>query len=367
MKILIKHCGGIGDFVFLVPPIIEILKNRYPNCHITVVTAWGMSWKNSFTFAKKIPFIKRNKCRFFGNRNQGGYCISLIAQNPYVNEIVHWHNTQLSLDKKVCIEDNVSYVTWNSEYFKKIKQSGEYDKIYEIDKIGLDRRGNPIKKVLKTLGEEESDFSHYRIYTSVIDQRKISDIIKDYPHPRILICEGIEKKATRSWTKEKVDMLIKLIKNEFKVDPIWFGSKEIPEYFYQPLSLREQVEFARQCDIAIGIISAPLHLAASAGLQTITLFGNFSLERAEIAYHLNKYVKNENEKHITIYANDCKENPCYIKPAYPCRKIVDLKNQSWKSWSEPGRQETKSCIARISVEEVFETLKKALKIRGLVQ
>lgn len=145
-KFLVKHVGNMGDHLFFVSPVVKTLKDLYPNSFITLVTAWGY----------------KDKKGKWGKRNQDGFCIALMQFNPYIDEIVHWHDKNISLKKEICEENNVRYATWNPQYYEKMKKN--YDQVFEID-FGMAYTDNPLKKIYQYMGIK-SDYTNYEVFTT---------------------------------------------------------------------------------------------------------------------------------------------------------------------------------------------------------
>lgn len=348
-KILIRHIGNMGDHLFLVGAALEILKRRFPNSEITLVTAWG---------------FKDKKGRW-GERNQDGFCIALMQNNPHINHIVHWHDKKLSLEGDLCHESGKSYPTWNKKYYEKAKS--EFDMIAELD-FGLGHFDNPIEKVCENLGLPYSDLDgNYPFYGSTEDWLIGKSVAEQFTGPKIVFLESINGTTMRGWDPEKTTQLETKIKNELNITPIWFGAKYPKQYNGRNLSLRENIAFAGSCDIGIGVMSGPLHFAAAAGLQTICLYGGQPHRRAAPGFFLNPHIKDPKKFHITIDGPTCNE-PCFLKREKPCKNIFEnnIKSMGFKNWQEPGRQNDKSCVATISVDTVFAALVSALRNRGLL-
>ena len=155
-KFLIRHVGNMGDMVFMIPPVLETLKKRHPDCHITFVTAWGYKKR-----LRKPPlFLKKD---YWGERNQSGFCIALMMTNPHINQMVHFHSTELSFDGKICVEEGRAFPTWSSKYYEQQKKSGDYDEVFELD-FGLKTADDPMKRVYEVCGVPEETYSNYQLY-----------------------------------------------------------------------------------------------------------------------------------------------------------------------------------------------------------
>lgn len=337
---LIRHVGNMGDMVFFVPPILEALKKKHPDSKITFVTAWGF----------------KDKYGKWGKRNQGGFCISLMMTNPHIDHLVHFHESKLSLEKTICIEEGTAFPTWNRAYYEEQKKNGDWDGVFELD-IGIIQDENPMKHLYQDIGMPEDYFTNYKLYFTDRDQEVAKSVMEHFPSPRIILLEGLDGRTTRGWDPAKVAMLERAIQSTYNVAPIWFGAKYIHEYQGRLLTLRENIATLFYCDAAIGLLSGPLHFAAAVGLPTITLFCDQPLHRAAPAYFLNEYIRDEKKLHRTLVGPN---GPTFGFLKEGSTKI-GLTPQQWQhqgyvDWNNPGKQATKSCLSVIAVDEVMAVL-----------
>lgn len=342
-RFLVKHAGNMGDLVFFVSPILETLKKNHSGCHITFVTAWGFKQKEKW-----------------GKRNQGGFCISLMMTNPHVDQLVHFHETKMDLGRSTCIEEGISFPTWSRAYYEEEKASGGYDGVFELD-IGIRQDENPIAHLYRVAEMPEETYSNYKLYFTLQDMQVARYVMENFPHPRIVLLEGIEGTTTRGWDPGKIPVLEKAIEQTYGAPTLWFGSKHIREYLGRPITLRENIATLSLCDVAIGLLSGPLHFAAATGLPTISLFCDQPLHRAAPAYFLNTYIRDDKKKHRTLLGPT---GPTYGFLKEGSTKInlteQEWKNQRYINWSNPGKQATKSCLSVITVDEIMAVLKDVL-------
>jgi ADP-heptose:LPS heptosyltransferase len=339
-RFLVKHVGNMGDLVFLIPPVLATLKKRYPDCHITLVTAWGF----------------KDRQGRWGKRNQSGFCIALMMADPHVDQLVHWHDTKLSLVGDICCEEGRCFPTWNSAYFEQMKRSGAYDAVYELD-FGLTVDDNPIQRMYEALDLPDETFSQYQLFFTDQDHATAEAVMQAYPRPRIVLLEALEGETTRGWDPDKIPALEAAITQRYGVAPLWFGSRHIPYWQGRPLTLRENIAWLTHCDAGIGVLSAPLHFAVAVGLPTLTLWGDQPLHRGAPAVFLNQYITQAKRKHRTLLGPSGpvfhmlkKETVSEIlTPAEQAR-------QHYRTWTQPGRQATKAVLAPLTVDEVMTVL-----------
>jgi hypothetical protein len=339
-RILVRHVGNMGDLVFFVPPILETLKKKFPDSHITLVTAWGL----------------KDKKGKWGLRNQGGFCISLMMTNPHVDQLVHFHSSKTSLDGSICIEEDHSFPTWSADYYAQQKTSGEYDEVFELD-IGILQDENPLEHLYEHIGMSGETYTNYKLYFTDSDRKVAESVMSKFPHPRIVLLESIEGRTTRGWDPGKLPALEKAIEKKYGCPPIWFGGKFLHEYEGRPITLRENIATLLLCDAGIGVLSGPMHFAAAVGLPTITLMCDQPTHRAAPAHFLNPYIQDEQKKHRTLLGPT---GPVlgFLKEGSTQINLTpeEWRTQGYTDWSAPGRQSTKSCVAVIAVDEVMAVL-----------
>lgn len=341
---LLRHLGNMGDLVFFVPPVLAGLKKQHPGCHITFVTAWG---------------FKDRRGRW-GQRNSGGHAIHLLMTNPHIDELIHWHDTKSSLTGHICREDGRSFPTWSARDWQRHKSPGRYTAVYELD-FGLIVTDNPVLRMFQTVGLPTATDQSYQLYFKTEDLGSAHAVISRAPRPRIVLLEGLAGESTRGWDPGKVPALIEAIRAQYNVAPIWFGSEYVPEYQGRPLTLRANIATLTYCDVAIGVLSGPLHFAAAAGLPTITLFGDQPLHRAAPAYFLNHTISDPRRRHRTLLAPSGKQQS-FLKSTTPDSSLTpaELERQHYRDWIKPGRQSTKSSLAAITVDEIMLLLQDML-------
>lgn len=339
-KFLIKHVGNMGDMVFFIPPILEAIKTKNPDCEITFVTAWGF----------------KDKYNRWGKRNQGGFCISLMMTNPHIDHLVHYHDAKTSLEATLCIEEGIGFPTWSREYYEQQKLNDSWDGIFELD-VGILQDENPLEHLYRDIGMPEAYFTNYKIYLTDSDRTVAQSVMQSYQFPRIVLLEGLDGQTTRGWDPVKVAQLEREIHLRYNVSPMWFGAKYMHDYRGRPLTLRENIATLTFCDTAIGVLSGPLHFAAAVGLPTITLYCDQPICRAAPAYYLNEYIQEETKKHRTLLG-PTGEKLGFLKEG---STQINLTSRQWNqqgyvNWSKPGLQATKSCLSVITVNEVMAVL-----------
>jgi hypothetical protein len=337
----------MGDHLFLVGPLLEVLARRYPDTEITLVAAWG---------------YKDARGRW-GERNQDGNCAALMKENPHIDHRIHWHDTERSLNG-ICVEEDVRFPTWDPDWYE--RQKREFDLVVELD-FGLSVFDNPLERVYERAGLAGETYGHYPFYGSPSDWRVGRAIAEQFPKPRVVFLEGFNGESMRGWDSAKVRELEEHLEKNLGIQPIWFGTHYPKTYQGRPLTLRENIAFAGSCDLAVGVMGGPMHFAAAAGVPTICLYGGQPLHRAAPSYFLNPHIADATKHHITIEGPTCDE-PCFLKRDRPCKNLSQeaARTSGFRDWQRPGRQSDKSCVATIPVNTVVATIASALQTRGLL-
>ncbi|MEX1112085.1 MAG: glycosyltransferase family 9 protein [Candidatus Andersenbacteria bacterium] len=353
-KFLVRHIGNMGDMVFFIPPVLETLKKKHPDCHVTLVTAWGYK-------VNKRKFPSFTKQAYWGERNQSGFSIALMMHDPHIDQLIHWHDTSLSIEGTICVEEGKSFPTWSRKYYEEQKESGEYDGVYELD-IGIGHHDNPMDRMYEVVDMSGETYSNYKLYLTDEDKAVAEAVIEQYERPRVVLLEGLEGTTTRGWDPGKIQALEAAIEKKYGAPPIWFGGKYTPVYNGRALTLRENIATLMFCDVAIGVLSGPLHFAAAVGCPTITLYGDMYLHRTAPAYFLNEYISDSKKYHRTIVGPTnwnklkmLKDDTTFINLTPAEQKV-----QGYKGWQNPGKQSTKSCLSVITADEVMAVLNEAM-------
>ncbi|MDP3685850.1 MAG: glycosyltransferase family 9 protein [bacterium] len=345
-RILLKHVGNLGDHLFLAGALLEGVADVWPQAEVTLVTAWG---------------YKDRRGRW-GKRNQTGYCIALMKENPHIDHLVHWSDDVCSLDGRVCVEEGVHFPTWDRAHFDHVKT--DYDIATELE-FGLQAEENPLERIGAAAGLPHVSLGPYPFYGSRRDWDVGALVAERFPRPRVVLLEGLNGMTMRGWDPEKAVALTKRFE-DCGVTPIWWGASFTPLFRGRPVTLRENIAFLGQCDLAIGVIGAPMHFAAAAGVQTICLYGAQSMARTAPEFFFSSPTRESRQRHITIFGPTCDE-PCLLKRDLPCKNLSDEARVTtgFRHWRAPGRQHDKSCVATIDADIVFATAMDALERRGL--
>ncbi|TSC72500.1 MAG: hypothetical protein G01um101438_584 [Parcubacteria group bacterium Gr01-1014_38] len=345
-RILLKHVGNLGDHLFLVGALLEGVARVWPHATVTLVTAWGY----------------KDRQGRWGKRNQDGYGIALMKENPHVDHLVHWSDALCSPEGRICVEEGKRFPTWNRAYFEHVKPT--YDIVAELE-FGLQIEENPLERIAAAAGLPYVSIGPYPFYGSPQDGDVGRQVADRFPRPRVVFLEGLNSTTMRGWDPRKVTALAQRFR-DVGVTPLWWGASFTPLFRGRKLTLRENIALLGQCDLAIGVLGAPMHFAAAAGVQTLCLYGAQFYARAAPGFFFNQTIPDSRRHHSTVFGPTCDE-PCALKRVLPCKNLTGEARitTGFRSWQAPGRQHDKSCIATIAAETVFATAAEALERRGL--
>lgn len=346
-RVLLKHVGNLGDHLFLVGALLEGLARVWPEAEISLVAAWG---------------YKDHHGRW-GKRDQDGYAIALMKENPHVDHLIHWSDLSRSLDAKICVEEGRAFPTWDRAHFDAVAR--DYDVVAELE-FGLEIEENPLERIAAAAGLPRLAIGPYPLYATADDQAVGRAIADRFPRPRVVFLEGVDGTSMRGWDPAKAQILEERLMQTIAVRPIWWGAQFPSLYRGRKLTLRENISFLGNCDLAIGVMGAPMHFAASAGVQTLCLYGAQPYRRAAPGFFFNPTIPDQVRQHVTIFGPTCDE-PCFLKRAVPCKNLrgEDRITTGFQRWQQPGRQADKSCVSAIPVQTVFAATQNILERRNL--
>ncbi|TSC63494.1 MAG: hypothetical protein G01um1014106_482, partial [Parcubacteria group bacterium Gr01-1014_106] len=299
-RVLLKHVGNMGDHLFLVGALLEGIARTWPDAEVTLVTAWGY----------------KDQHGRWGKRNQDGYCIALMKENPHVDQLVHWSDHDCALDGSICVEDGKVFPTWNRAHFHRV--APDYDVVAELE-FGLVTEENPLERIAAAVGLSHLQIGPYPFYGSPRDFEIGEEIASHFPRPRVVFLEGLNSTTMRGWDPGKVPVLTRRFVDA-GITPIWWGAAHAPMVHGRRAQLRENIAFLKHCDIAIGVLGAPMHFATAVGTQTICLYGAQSYARAAPGFFVNPSIADRTRHHLTIFGPTCDE-PCLLKRELPCKNL----------------------------------------------
>jgi len=346
-RVLLKHVGNLGDHLFLVGALLEGISVAWPQAAVTLVTAWGY----------------KDQSGRWGKRNQDGYCIALMKENPHVTHLVHWSDRDRSLAGRICREEGRRFPTWDRAHFDRVRDF--YDVATELE-FGLQIEENPLARVAAAVGLPNLTLGPYPFYATAADWDVGRSVTASLPRPRVALLDGLAGTSMRGWDPAKVPELAARFR-AIGIEPQWWGARHPSLFRGRPLTLRENIAVLASYDLAIGVMGAPLHFAAAAGVPTVALYGAQPYQRAAPGFSFNPSIPDAARQHLTVFGPTCDE-PCFLKRDIPCKNLRgDARTSTgFESWQQPGRQADKSCVAVIPVDTVFATARDALERRGLL-
>lgn len=336
MKYLIDLHHGFGDLVHMIPAI-RMIQNNDKEAEISIIVSTQanidifrtQNLANEFWILNVKELLKKRISNGFKTYDYG--IIAPCIMNQTKSELL----LRFFSCKKILKEDK--------DVRNEIKHRVDKN-IAVIEKLGY-KRGNPYPQMV--IPEKEKKFA-------------IDELSKNRPEWRIGICIGgnyetLKKGRKRikidikRWPVEYYHKLIRLLKINYpNIDILLIGGKKDSEEFWSynkndrikvndvrdymgKTTMLQSGALLEQCDLAFGNDTGMIHLAASLGKTTMTIFCS------------------TNPKKIGAYAN----NAIYIEEYLPC-KYCYLSEKTFECVK-------RECITQISPEKAFEKINTFIK------
>lgn len=334
-KILVIKVGALGD-VILAGPSLRMIRKKFPEAHVSLLVDPRFS--------------------------------PVISDCPYLNEIIPFDRGKAQ-----------SWV-WLVRFAKRLRREG-FDLSVDFQNTkrthfltflaGIPERygyrrgifGTLLNRADLTFAQADSPVRHQFRILSRLGINQLDERLELWPDPeseeavrelfqasgRVLngrlvgLAIGSSVRwATKRWPIESFRLLAERLIRELDCQVVLIGSPEDQPLAEQlglggdkvvnlvgKTSLRGLVSLVKQCGVLVTGDTAPLHIGGALGVRTIALFGPTDPGR-----HLQP------AKHVTLLVRHLPCQPCYKGTCH--------------------YSETLACLKRISVEEVFEAVKKSL-------
>lgn len=290
--LLIWRHGGIGDLLFMMPPL-RLLKVKYPESKILV----GI----------------------------GGKYIDLYRHIPYVDEI---HQLPFDIETLDLADYHLHF-----ENIIEGNPRAEYTNAYDLflEKFGFDPSEiPPYEKIADVfLNEKEKEWAE--------------KIIKSWGINDEDILVGLQIAASspiRTFPEDKTTQIANVISREPNGKVILFGSgaqKQLAEGIKKSLhaehqdrifmsaeygfSLRQTMAITRHCDLVIAPDSAMIHIAGALRVPVIGLYGPF-LADLRMRYYYDALALNATPACAPCFTHD--HDPCKKGNPSPCFSLIDI-------------------------------------------
>jgi len=289
--LLVWRHGGIGDLLFMMPPL-RILKATYPDCKILV----GVGGKYIDLY-KRIPYVDE------------------IHQLPFDIETLDIADYHLHFEQ--IIEGNPRAETTNA-YDLFLEKFGfkpeEVDAAEKVPDVFLtDQEIKDAQKRMDEFGIKEED-----ILIGI--QIAASSPIRTFPSEKIVkVCHEIIKEE-----KVKIILFGSLAQIEAGMNiklslPVEYQNKILISA-EQRFTLRDSMAVTRHCDLIVAPDSAMIHIAGALRVPVIGLYGPFPAD-LRMRYYYNALALNASPACAPCFIHD--HDPCPKGSPSPCFSVID--------------------------------------------
>lgn len=339
-RILVIKRGALGD-VILVAPSLRMIRRKFPHAHVSVLV----------------------DSRF----------APVISNCPYVDEIIPLDPEKMNswralarLAKRLRRENydiSIDFQNTKRTHFLAFLagipgrygfRRGIFGRLLNHPDLTFSKPETPVRhqfRVLSKLGISSLDET-LELWPDPALENQAREWLKEKgiseEAKRVGLAVGSSARwATKRWPLRNFHALAKRLHTELGCHVILLGSlqdrdllKEIPETDLKgnallsvvgETSLKELIALVKQLDLVVTGDTAPLHIAGALGVRSVALFGPTDPKRHAPEGH---------GIHVLTKRLDCR--PCYRGT---CRNAEKL-----------------ACLNRISVEEVFEAVRKGLSL-----
>ncbi len=267
VRIVIRHDNMLGDVILSQGILPERIKTElYPNAHIVFATT-------------------RSAASRHGSASTG-WCLDLIAENPWI-------------DERVAVEDGGERLRGDLEYF--ISDSGDvYDHVFDHHAM----------KVEAPPGRTDA-----RVYLAEADLAVAQRVLDGARRPLVAVNMNLVGDRFRAWGEEKTAHLCRAIEEQVRGTVVWIGWTDWRGYRRlaegdRPLTVREQAAVLSMCDVHVAAQGAGANLSAAVGRPTLSLTGCHPARREGVAFFNNAYIEDETRRHVELSRYDGRTRVC---------------------------------------------------------
>lgn len=301
-KLLIWRVGGLGDLMFS-QPLVQYLKEKYPNSHITYAT----SPENMSLFNYWADGL-----------------VDRIISIPFRYEELDEHDFHLSFEGSI-------------ERCKEAEKINCYDIFKKVANLEFD-----IKKY------------HPKLFPKIDDVKKFSELV---PKNTILLQVRASSPTRMMKTTNWVLLIKKLLEMGFKVGFIDssdnykmydafnklydFKETDVINFAKYSNNINDGISILSNCKALIGIDSSFTHFAPALGIPTVGVYGPFLGDLRMRYYNNSQWVDSIDFKECGLY-------PCFFHQSEvnKCPYFV--------------KKEPVGCLSSISEDEIIKKLKMVL-------
>lgn len=299
MRILAIRYSGLGDVVMLLQTLKK-LKDKYENCHITLLTDKSNSSLKDISCGlidEIIPFDRRvfKQRKYFALLKESFKLLFKIRQK-----------FDLTIDFQCFGETaTISYLSNAKEKFgapKKEKYNYGYTSI--ITRSDHNHRSQLFSRIAKV--EDKLDFSKLCIQEHSQDFKSKIEKQLDFTKKTIGLNIG-STQENRRWNEKNFAELQKTLKEKYNIlifvgpsEKVYKYAFEKNTFFIEDVNLIELSVAISICDVIITNDTGPAHIAAALDVPTLTLFSTGDDWNVGALIDKKEFIKNEDINKITV-------------------------------------------------------------------
>ncbi|MEC9373246.1 MAG: hypothetical protein VYC34_05350 [Planctomycetota bacterium] len=256
IRILIRHDNHLGDVILSQGILPERLKRQlFPNAHIAFMTTGAAVSRHGSATT--------------------GWCLDLIAANPFIDERLP-----------------IGASTDGFDLIYRITDSGDLeDHVFDHHALRV---------------ELPPGVTNARVHLWPGDLAIADELLDGVRRPVIALNMGLIQPRFRGWGAEKTAALGDRLESDLGAAVIWIGWNDFhryrrPTHNGAPLSVREQAALLSRCDLHIATQGGGANLSAAVGCQTLSLSGCHPPQREGVAFFTNRYVEDPSRRHVELY------------------------------------------------------------------
>ena len=338
MKILVIRYRFIGDMV-LMTPFIRNLRYAYPNAQIDMLVA-----PNSGEILSECPYI--DNFIYFDTTRKHKY------ENIESNKKSFWYYVKYlkekKYDKAYILKRSLSsaILAYLADIPERIGFNTEHRGLFLTKKVKYDKEKHESLCALDILEADNIQIKdkYLENWTTKEDEKKVEIIYTKYNidlNKKKVIVHATASNELKTWGIENFKEIIEYISNEKGAQVFFLGAKQDKEIYenikynnklnIEPINLcgeftiRESLAFIKTADILLGNDSGNLHMAASANIPVIGIYGPMPFEKWKALGEKNILFKPNIECAPCSLKKKCKNNKACLKSISPneIKKAID--------------------------------------------
>lgn len=329
-KILISSCGGLGDLIMFTPALRR-MKEKYPNCHITFMTAEKhKAVLSGLSYIDSVICIRRGK---FLGRYRVLPC--LFQQNAVI--FTDWQPQLLFFSWLFHVPVRAGIPKPGHELCKYFTRSLK-NNVFRYTQYAAKTNAMVFEEALEI--ELDGPMSRCDVSQPVESDIKCADDLLQkigiHKNEKFMILTPFTGLEQRNWPIDAAGSFVQKVKSRLNIPVVVIGtpdkrleSEQISSFnLVGKTTILQMVELIRRAVILVTPDSGPMHIAGAVGTKTVALFSKDLPER---------WAPKKKCRAITLHM-PC--SPCDDDTARACKTV--------------------QCMRGITADQVFEACQELL-------